>query len=172
MSDSQKPYVCETPIDPTVAAIIRRKANRMVGRSGLCPQDRDDLEQQLTLHVLERRARFQADRGTWPAFVQRLVERAGENIVRARRAAKRRTGPLEPLTAAVPGAGDEAEGRARAVAAAIPTLPDDLRVVAELLLTETVAGAARVLGVSRATVYARLREIRVRTAFAAFGGDP
>src|SRR5206468_12873391 len=94
VSDSPNRAERENPIDEAVAAIIRSKANRLIGRAGLRAQDREDLEQELARHVLERRGRFKARRGTWPAFVQGLVDRYGENLIRARRAAKRYAGPL------------------------------------------------------------------------------
>jgi DNA-directed RNA polymerase specialized sigma24 family protein len=171
LSDSPGGLNPNNPIDPTVAAIIRSKASRLVGRAGLRVQDRDDLVQQLTLHVLERQSRFDSARGTWAAFVWRLVEWHGENLIRARRAAKRDGGPLVLLSDAVP-APDE-DGTAQTVHAALAALSEELRDVAvQVLTTGSVAGAARALGVSRATVTARLREIRERIEFRELGGNP
>lgn len=163
----------DNPIDPVVAGIIRAKANRMVGRAGLRPQDRADLEQELALRLLERRHRFDAARGPWPAFARRVVENAGTNALRFRARAKRASGPTEPLTEGVP-APDDAEARARAadLGRALNALPAELRAVAELLTTHTVTAAARALGVSRSTVYARLRAIRDRPEWAALGNNP
>lgn len=171
MSDSVTSPKPNDPLDPASAAIIKSKARRLVGRSGLRAQDRADLEQELSLHVFQKRPRFNPRRGSWTAFVRRVVERYGENLVRARRTAKRYGGPTDPLTDAVP-ARDENDARARAVLEAVAGLPAELREVAELVLSGSVAAAARELGVSRSTVYARLREIRFRTEFAELDPDP
>jgi DNA-directed RNA polymerase specialized sigma24 family protein len=167
VSDPQTRPVGDDPIDPTVAAIIPNKAYRMIGLAGLRPQDRADIEQELAFEVLAHRDRFDPARGTWPAFARRLVERFGNNLVRFRRAAKRDGGPHAPLPDEVlsPGGGDTG-GRALDVAEALAALPPRLRAVAELLMTQNVTDAAEALGVSRSTVYARLRELRGRTEFA------
>lgn len=174
MSDAPRGLDPANPIDPAVAAVIRRKASRLVGRAGLRVQDREDVEQQLTLRVLEREGAFDPRRGTWRAFVRRVVDRHGENLVRARRAAKRYAGPLEPLTeeAAAGDGGVDARVLAGDVAVAIAALPDGLRRVAELVRAGTVADAARALGIARATVYARLREIGSRPRFQKLVGNP
>jgi RNA polymerase sigma factor (sigma-70 family) len=160
------------PTEPAVAAIIARKARSLVGRAGLRHQDRDDLVQELTLQVLARRDQYEPSRGTWPGFVKRLVERLGNNLVRDRLAAKRYGGPHRPLGEPIPAPHDpRADSRALDVAEALGTLPPDLRVVAELLMTRAVTEVAEVLGVARSTVYARLREIRERPGFSALGGN-
>lgn len=160
----------DNPIDPTTAAIIRGKANRMVGRAGLRPQDREDIEHELVLRVLAQRSRFTPARGAWPAFVCRLVERAGDNLLRFRGRAKRAAGPTEPLTERVAAADGEATHAPSAdLARAVEALPPELRAVAELMTTHTVTEAARALDISRATVYARLRAIRARPEWAALG---
>ena len=172
MTDPDSRLDPDHPIDPVVAAIIRRKANRMVGRAGLRSQDRADLEQELVLRLLERQHRFAAARGTWPAFVRRVVENAGTNVLRFRGRYKRTAGPTEPLTEKVP-APDHAASRARAadLSAALAALPPELRAVAELMAAHTVTAAARALGVSRSTVYARLQQIRDRPEWAALGDN-
>jgi DNA-directed RNA polymerase specialized sigma24 family protein len=162
----------DNPIDPTIAAIVRRKACRLVGRAGLQAQDREDIEQQLVVHILEQLDRFDPARGEWPAFVQRLVERFGRNLVRSLRAAKRRGPPLAPLPDEGPGRDPAATAAALDLAAALAKLPEDLRAVAELLTTETVSDAARILGHARSTVHARIRELRSRSELKALLRDP
>ncbi|MBP3954802.1 sigma-70 family RNA polymerase sigma factor [Gemmata sp. G18] len=163
MSDSHRRPDPDNPIDPTVAGIIRRKAARLVGSAGPYVSDREDVEQELVLHVLERVRRFDPDRGTWPAFVQCLVERFGHNWARARRAAKRAGGPLDLLPRDVPEHRPRAEpGAGLDLAEALARLPEELRDIAELLTTETVAGAARTRGVSRSAMYVWVYELRDR----------
>ncbi len=163
----------DDPIDPTVAAIIRRKAARLAGTASPHVPDREDLEQALILHVFERVPRFDPARGTWPAFVQCLVERFGHNWARARRAAKRDAGTLEPLPGDVPERGSNAEpGAGLDLAEALARLPEELRAVAELLTTETIAGAARAQGVSWAALYALIRELRDRPEIQKLAPEP
>jgi RNA polymerase sigma factor (sigma-70 family) len=172
LSDSPARPEPANAIDPTVAAIVRHKACRLVGRAGLRPQDREDLEQQLVVHILEQLQRFDPARGTWPAFVQRLVERFGQNLVRSLRAHKRNSGPLAQLFEEEPAGAEQAPDLD--LTEALVQLPEDLRAVAELLVTQTqtVAGAARTLGVSRSTVHARVRELRSRRELKKLLPDP
>ncbi len=152
------------PIDSTISTIIRRKAGRLVGRAGLQTQDRKDIEQQLILHILGQLKEFDPKEGTWPAFVQRLCQRFGSNLVRALQAAKRNGGPLAPLPEEFPARREEpSPDAALDLAEALAKLPEDLRQVAELLMTRTVRDTARVLGISPSTVHARIRELRSRS---------
>jgi RNA polymerase sigma-70 factor (ECF subfamily) len=172
LSDSPTRPESASAIDPTVAAIVRRKACRLVGRAGLRPQDREDLEQQLVLHILEQLKRFDPALGTWPAFVQRLVERFGLNLVRSLRARKRNSGPLAPLPEEGHPGPEKPPVPDLDRTEALAQLPEDLRAVAELLVTESVTGAARELGVSRSTVHARVRELRSRRELKKLLPDP
>ncbi|AMV25157.1 RNA polymerase sigma factor [Gemmata sp. SH-PL17] len=167
MSDDHTRPGSDDPIGPAVARIIRYKANRMIGRAGLRPQDREDLEHDLVVRVLEQRHQFAPARGTWPAFVWRVVERAGDNVLRARGRTKRAARLTKPVPESAP-APDRTEGAARTadLARALEALSDDLRATVEHVLVHGVAGAARVLGISRPAVYARLRKVRARPAWA------
>jgi DNA-directed RNA polymerase specialized sigma24 family protein len=164
VSETQKRPEPTNAIDSTIAAIVRRKACRMVGRAGLLPQDREDIEQELVLHILKQLKQYNPARGTWPAFVQCLVERFGKNLIRSLHAAKRKGGPLAPLSEEGPSVPERPPVAPEQfdLAEALMQLPEDLRAVAELLTTETVADTARALGISRATVHARVRELRSR----------
>jgi len=173
--------------DPRTAQLIRRKARRLVGQAGLRLQDRDDIEQELTLELLARRDRYDPARGAWPAFAHAVLERTGSNLVRYRRAAKRDVQRLEPLDDEHPPAVDDETVDFAAevpvknhagdshdetvdldldLAAVIAMLPAKYRTVVKLVLKRGVQGAARVLGVNRSTVYARLHELRVRAEVA------
>ncbi len=173
MSDTPDRPEPASAIDPTVAAIVRRKARRLVGRAGLRPQDRADLEQQLVLHILEQFQQFDPARGTWPAFVQHLVQRFGQNLLRSLWAHKRASGPLAPLPEdGPPDAEEPAPPEALDLTEALARLPEDLRAVAELLTTRTIADTARELGASRATIHARVRELRSRRELKKLLPDP
>jgi len=76
-------------LDPEAFRIIRRKAFQLLGRGGLRRDDEPDLEQDLTVHVLEQLAKFDPARGKLGAFVSRVVEHKAADILDARRAARR-----------------------------------------------------------------------------------
>ena len=83
------------------------------------------------------------------------VADAEQNLTLAALAARRRFEPADPGAPVA-----DRVALAADVAAAVAALPPDLRAAAEALKTDTVAAAARALGVSRAAMYARVREIR------------
>ncbi|MBN9523101.1 hypothetical protein J0H58_32075 [bacterium] len=160
-------------LDPAEAALIRAKA-RALARRGVIPRgDAADAEQDLALAVLAARVGFDPARGNAAAFVRTVVNRAADRLARGRFAAKRHPGRVVPLAALAELAdpnGDPA-GRAADVAAAVAALPPDLHAVAEALTGGTVAAAARALGVSRASLYPRIREIRSWFERAGLGDD-
>jgi RNA polymerase sigma-70 factor, ECF subfamily len=166
VSESQKRTEPEYPFDERIKALIRWKARTLVGRAGLTHQDRPDVEQELAMHLFGPLQKFNRARRTRLSYAQLLVDRFALNLLRDRRAAKRSSGPLEPLPDELPEPADEvAMALARDVSAVLGRLPEELRVVAESMKTGTVTDTARALGISRSTVYARLRELRDRPEF-------
>ncbi|MBN9524289.1 sigma-70 family RNA polymerase sigma factor [bacterium] len=164
-------------LDPAVAAVVRAKAHALA-RGGVIPRgDVGDAEQDLILAVLVACPAFDPGRGTPEGFARTVVRNAAAKLVRGRFAARRHPGRVGPLVAldAEPAdpSGHPADRVARAadVAAVVAALPPDLRAAAEALKTDTVAAAARVLGVSRGTMYARVREIRSWFERAGLGDD-
>jgi len=160
---------------------IRNKARRLIGRAGLRPQDREDLEQELFLKTFRRLSSCGPKKAQSPAFVATLVGHLGANLLRDRRAGKRRArirslasvvasadGPTELAAALGPREYDDRRGRhprgdedlarlAADVRAVLAALPDDLRAVAERLMRQSIAEAARDLGVARTTLYEKIR---------------
>jgi RNA polymerase sigma-70 factor (ECF subfamily) len=164
VSEPQHGPGSENPIDARIAAAIRWKARSLVGRAGLTRDDCPDMEQELAMRLFGPLRKFNSARCTRLSYAQLLIDRFAINLLRARRAAKRDGGPQSQLPDDLPEVADEAAvARALDWAAALEALPEELRRVAELMKTETVAGAARALGVSRDTVYARLDELRGRS---------
>jgi RNA polymerase sigma-70 factor (ECF subfamily) len=175
-----------TQADQVARDLVRRKARRLVGRAGLKVQDRDDLEQELHLRVQQHLTAFDPARGDLRAFLWTLIEHAGANLLRDRRAAKRdprRTASLQqPVQVGDEGPTDLAQTvgqdaydarRQRAprspeelaqldndLADVLARLPPELRQLADELKVSSVAEAARVLGVARTTVYGRMRRLR------------
>ncbi len=71
---------------------IRRKARQLVGKAGFTQSDRPDIEQELSLALYERHARFDATIAPWPAFVATVVSRFAATLLAARRTRKRHAG--------------------------------------------------------------------------------
>ena len=169
MSETHNHSEPDRPFDERIAALIRWKARSLVGRTGLTGSDRPDLEQELTLGLLTAFPKFHAARGSRLAYARAVIHRFASNLLRERRAAKRAGGPRVAWPIEGPVAPAEPDrDLARDVAAAISTLPDHLRSVAQTLMTESVTDAAQTLGITRSTVYVRLRELRERPEFQRF----
>lgn len=152
-------------LDPAEADLIRVKA-RILARQGLIPRaDVPDVEQALALALVAARAGFDPARGSAATYAATVVRNAVAKLLRRRFAARRNPDRVAPLAAEpTDPAGDPTDRAALAVdvGAAVAALPPGLRAAAEALKIGPVAEAARLLGVSRATMYARVREIRRR----------
>lgn len=76
-------------IDEYVRTLIRFKARRLNGKYGFTKSDREDIEQDLAVFLLERRRRFDPRRGSERTFIESIVHRKVISMVRGRVAAKR-----------------------------------------------------------------------------------
>ena len=72
------------------ARFIGYKAGRLIGRAGFKPSDREDLEQDLKLHLVRRFDKFDPHVGHWNAFVVTVVSRYVLTLIVQRRRSKRR----------------------------------------------------------------------------------
>ena len=186
MCQDRQPSLTE---DAAVQALVRSKALRLSRGAGFRPQDAEDLAQSLLVGLLQRLPDPGLGRERLLACVARAVEQVGVNLRRDRRARKRddrRVQSLGTLTPGGPGEGPAeladavgqkdldarpggggrpAEDRAALkldVAAVLERLPPDLRALAERLTTQSVAEAARDLGLPRTTLNERVRLLRMR----------
>jgi len=75
--------------DRFTRGIIRRKVKQLIGRVGFTRQDREDLEQELKLRVLQSMAKFDPDHSHRNRFITAVVERYVRNILRDASAEKR-----------------------------------------------------------------------------------
>ena len=176
---------------------IRRKACLLVGKAGITESDRPDLEQALTLALLERLARFDPSRANWHRFVATVVERHAAMILKSLHTKKRagacRTSSLSSPAVDAEGGRTELsqliEPRHQSAVTAhygrtesevVELRSDVVEVVASLPLPwkqlcfwlqhDAVVETARRARRSRSTVYLRLA--RVRKAFRRAGlGD-
>jgi RNA polymerase sigma-70 factor (ECF subfamily) len=149
--------------DKFTRSIIRRKIKQLVGRAGFTRQDREDLEQELMLRLLQSLHRFDPDQGHQNVFVTTVIERAFAMIVRERLAKKRDGGVVRSLddepVDSLP-SDQEAFDLASDLADILARLPDDLRALAERLKSQSVSQAARDLGVPRTTLQRQVQRLR------------
>ena len=158
-------------------------ARRVQQRLRLPGSDRADLRQEFLLDLIARLPAFDPERGSLGAFAGTVAAHKSVDIARKLRRERRLFG-ANPIsiddpersdlreTVADDGglahlfgmAGDRA-GRADLavdVTQAVATLPTALRSLCTLLQSETPTAARRKSGLSRATFYRRLREVRLR----------
>lgn len=173
--------------DPETTRLIRRTARRLSRRPGFANADREDLEQELALELLQRRADHDPGKGTLAAFATGVLRRRAADLLREHGAEKRggggrglslndevRSADGEQVERAdTLGAADgerrlgreslsESERRVRRldVEAVLARLPGHLRRLCELLKDMGVAEAARHAGITRATLLGELRRLR------------
>jgi RNA polymerase sigma-70 factor, ECF subfamily len=166
--------------------LARRKSRQLVGKYGYTDADRDDIEQDIYMRVLQSWPTFNPDEGHHHCFVIAVVERYVANIVRDRCAEKRYEGGVVLLSTPLAeasgetlrvshtlsdGSQDRRLGRRRRaetelsqmrldLAAAIESLPDELKQLMELRRTFTVKEIAEQFGVARTTASGWFRKIR------------
>ena len=164
-----------------VDEIIRHKARQLARKPGFSPSDREDIEHELLIAILERWPAFDSSRASARTFVARIIENKAASLIRACQAAKRGVRQCTPLNGdAANGACDFDEEQVRArrgihartvleavslrldVASVLADLPDDLRRLCERLLRESVSAAARSSGQHRTTLYRAINDVRQR----------
>jgi RNA polymerase sigma-70 factor (ECF subfamily) len=182
-------------IDDYAVRIIKHKARQLIGRYGLTIFDREDLEQELMIDLLQRMRHFNPAKAKKSTFMARIVERHIATLLEARHARCRdwRMCRVSLNTPHVNDRGDtremidrvDSEGTLRPcqpdtregeinnlrmdVARVLDTLPEDLRDLCERLRESNMAEIARETGVARTTLYDKLT--RIRTAFRQAGLD-
>lgn len=167
--------------------ILQREADqaarRLVRRLRLPSSDVADLRQDLLLDLISRLPAFDPERGSLGAFAgtvtthrsvgiahrirrdRRLFGAVPVSIDDPERSALRHTIADDGSLSSLYGGWHDARTNvelARDVARAIEVLPSPLRDLCALLQSETPTGARRKSGLSHATFYRRLREIRLR----------
>lgn len=166
--------------------LIRRKSRQLAAKENFTPSDREDVSQDLWLHLYERLDKFDAEKGTIFAFIVTVVERKAISIMRRHSAAKRdicrcsslnlsvraddgtRIDLASTITQDAPDPRLCNESRhpqhrvemALDVATVVEQLPPELRDICERLKTHTLADIARELGVPRTTLYSRIKKLR------------
>jgi DNA-directed RNA polymerase specialized sigma24 family protein len=157
-----------------VAASVR--ANRIVRELNLPWHERADICQDLLLEMLRRFGRFDPGRASAATFINVLARHAAHAVRHQHRAKGllSQTVPLDPeysetdlLSSADDRYGSELK---RKVEHAVSTLPAPLRGLVDLLMDDGPGKTRRRSGLSHATFYRRLGEIRLH--FLSEGLDP
>jgi len=158
------------------AAYHARKVARTMRLSDV---DREDVEQDILLVLLERRRFFDPARGAWSSFADRVARQAAQGVADEIGAERRIRGGSLDQAAGSDGSttlgeliedhlqGPDAEQALQlslALARFVGELPDELALVARLSLLEDgdLAEAQRRSGLSTSEFYRRLREVRYR----------
>jgi hypothetical protein len=144
---------------------VRQLVSDMIGRCGFTCQDRDDLEQELKLHVLCKQSVFDPGRGTQITFRENVLASKAASMFRHRVAQKRdrrRESDEDPYELPII---DERQAEVPVdlcidVRAALSSLPKELRPVANLLMKVNESKAARLLNMTRAQVRHRRDRIK------------
>jgi len=77
------------PFDPATSDLIRSKARRLCGRSGFTQSDREDIEQELRLHLWRKAAMYDPAITSWEKFASFILDKRGVSLLRERAAEKR-----------------------------------------------------------------------------------
>jgi RNA polymerase sigma-70 factor (ECF subfamily) len=176
-------------------SLIKYKASQLVRKVGFSRSDRDDLEHDLSLHLLRKAHKFDPARASIETFADRVVNNAVRMILRERRRKCRSgggpTSSIDTTTVIIDGApvplrellsdADRARRTLREphdeqtsddVRTVLAGLPDGLRKIAEAIMaTEDLSEAADAAGVARSTLYARMKQLRQRFEDAGLGGE-
>lgn len=174
--------------DPFTRGIVRRKVRQLIGRAGFISQDREDLEQDLLLRVLQSLPSFNPSLAHRNKFITAVVERHVANILRNKQAGKRDHRRICSINIQID-MGDEGSiemaqtishreldarlGLARRgeretlelaldVASVIGNLPVDWQTLVELRKSRSMREISDAMGVPRTTLNEWMVHIRVR----------
>jgi len=167
-------------LDDYARETIRHKARQLIGKYRFTRDDFEDLQQNMTLDLLERLPKFDPDKATHSTFVARVVEHKISSLIRHRTQEMRdyRREAFSVNEAIKDGNGGTVE-RAQTISQdelslrtgkyrrpegdrinlrldlsfIMAGLPPELQHLAKLLQTYSIAETARRLGVPRSTLY-------------------
>lgn len=174
-------------VTDSARSLIRLKARQLSRKVGFTESDREDLEQDLLLRLLEKAHLFAPNRGTASTLADRVVNSHVREIMRNRKRQKRAPGftaqsldattespggnavsQTESLTigdlmrrvGSIPTDHQEHVETAEALDHALANMPDELRDFCRGLKTSTEGGIARELGISRRQVRNLINRVR------------
>jgi len=174
-------------IDEYAVQIIKFKARQLVGRVGFTESDREDLEQEMILDLLQRLPKYNPDRAQRNTFIARVVEHKIATIIEARKAGLRdyrlcncslnerledeEGGSVERmetidqedylrLTAGLSRSTAELRDLSIDVRQAIEKLPPELGALCRRLNVNTITELSRDTGIPRGTIYESIKKLR------------
>lgn len=174
-------------LTPEMVRLIKNKSYTLSGRYGHTPEDREDLEQDMALHILSMLPKHDPERSSLPTFVNRVVDSWCRMLARERGAACRgcghrarsldepacgsgeeweTSGDLIGETDAVTLSGSKSLGCIEAVElrlaveSTIESLPEHLQDICNALKTQTVSEVSASTGIPRTTIASRVKLIR------------
>jgi len=184
-------------LDSDIQYLIRTKAGQLTRANGFRRGDRDDLEQELTLRLLERLKAYDPKKASFYCFALVVLDRSASTIIEARTAACRDTsttlslqmpdptaeGDLTPLSQLVGPADrsnrvgrwtlpeDELREVVFDVRSVLESLPPDLRRMARDLATAKRSEIIRRSGEATSRVRDRFHRLRAAFVQAGLGND-
>lgn len=138
------------------ARAIGQKARQLAGQRGFSLSEREDIEQELRLHLLRRLAKFDPQVAPWNVFVRTLVERHAATLVMRRRSQLRLADRCPPPSHSAEVDIDAALDTAMLLA----DLPCRAREICERLKNDTIAEVARQMGLPRSTLRGEITRLR------------
>lgn len=176
-------------IDEYAVRIIKFKSRQLVGRVGFTAYDREDLEQEMMLDLLQRLSKYDPERAQRNTFIARVVDHKVATIIEARTAGVRdyrRRCSLDDCfeyseyednfciermeiidqddylmrTGKVSRPPSELRDLSLDVRQAIEKLPPELRELCRRLDTDTVTEISRDTGIPRGTIYESIKKLR------------
>ena len=167
--------------------LIKHKAWGLIGSVGFTWSDRDDLEQELVIDILQRLPKFDPDRAQLATFIVRLVDNKIASMIEARKSRlfdfRRHAYSLNEITHDTEGwiieRGDEIDeddyllrtgwqcrpahellNLKADIERILPTLPPELRELCLRLQTQNVTDISVETGVPRYRIYADIARLR------------
>jgi RNA polymerase sigma-70 factor (ECF subfamily) len=155
-------------MDLKIARFARMRARQLAGSCGFSRDQEEDLFQEFALEHLRSMPYYDCQRSSPQTFGRRVIDNHVATMIQAKKAQcrdYRLCGSLDTnLRSAIRcssisrGSDDTTLGPD--VRSAIARLRPDLAHLCKLLLSDSITDAARIAGLSRATVYRRISEIR------------
>ncbi len=174
-------------VDEYAIQLIKYKARHLVGQAGFTADDRQDIEQDLIIDLLQRLSNFNPDKAQHNTFVTRVVDNKIASMIEARTSIKRDYRVIvisinEPLV----DTGGEVMDHSETISqddyffrinssirstvdqhdlkidlhAVIEQLPEELQRMCELLSQGSISEVSRTTGCSRTKMYSALKRIR------------
>lgn len=178
-------------------SLIRIKAKQISRRADFSVSDQEDIEQELTLHLLTHIEKFDPERASLNTFITRVVDCGVSMLLRKRQSKKRMPGddasvvsleiPIDqpcgpPISQGAVITSVDLDrrtlGRSRnekddfdtesSLDTAIESLPPELRLICQTLKLQSRSQAARTLGISRRQLTKQIELIREQLELAGF----